>query len=155
MEPAEAGLDSPGPRQLRVVATYQDGHERDVTRLATYASNDDMAVSVDETGLARLLKRAETDVVVRYQSHLVSRRISTPINPNSTFDFASLPRSNFIDEELFRRLESLGVPPSPRASDAAFLRRVSLDLTGQLPQTERDQDVRGGRRPGEAGQKGR
>src|SRR5262249_21251195 len=46
---------------------------------------------------------------------------------------------NFIDDELFKRLEALKVPPSPPASDAAFLRRVSLDLTGEQPQPE---DVR-------------
>ena len=44
---------------------------------------------------------------------------------------------NFIDDELFKRLESLKVPPSPPASDAAFLRRVSLDLTGEQPTPDR------------------
>lgn len=134
VEPSEGFLRGPGPRQLRVVARYEDGHERDVTRLATYASNDDQAVSVDETGLATLLRRAETDVVVRYQSEIVARRVATAIDPDCGFDFASLKRRNFIDEELFKRLETLGVPPSAPASDAAFLRRVSLDLTGQMPQ---------------------
>ena len=52
------------------------------------------------------------------------------INPGLSFDFSKLKRRNFIDDELFKRLESLKVPPSPPASDAAFLRRVSLDLTG-------------------------
>src|SRR5262249_34941578 len=40
---------------------------------------------------------------------------------------------------LFKRLESLKVPPSPPSTDAAFLRRVSLDLTGEQPAPE---DVR-------------
>ncbi len=78
-------------------------------------------------------RRAEVDLIVRYQSFVLSARVATPIHPDLTFDFASLPRRNFIDEELFQRLESLQVPPSPPASDTAFLRRVSLDLTGQLP----------------------
>jgi Protein of unknown function (DUF1553)/Protein of unknown function (DUF1549) len=34
---------------------------------------------------------------------------------------------------LFKRLESLKVPPSPPASDTTFLRRVCLDLTGAQP----------------------
>ncbi len=110
VEPPDASLEAPGARQFRVVATFEDGHERDVTRLATYTSNDDMAVAVNETGLAQLQKRAETDVVVRYQSHILARRISTPIHPDSTFDFAALPRHNFIDEQLFKRLEAARSP---------------------------------------------
>ena len=128
VDPPDASLEAPGPRQLRVVATFEDGHERDVTRLATYASNDDMAASVDETGLANLQKRAETDVVVRYQSHIVARRLSTPIHPDSSFDFASLPRRSFIDDELFKRLErsaSHPAPPPPTPPSSAASRSTS------------------------------
>ncbi len=136
IEPPASRLDGPGPRQLRVIARYEDGHERDVTRMATYRSNDDSAVAVDEAGHAVLRRRAESDVVVRYQSHVLSTRISTPINPDLRFDFAKLPRRNEVDEQLFRRLEALKVPPSPPADDASFLRRLTLDLTGQLPLPE-------------------
>jgi hypothetical protein len=136
VEPGDHRLDEPGPRQLRVVARYADGHTRDVTRLASYRVNDDSAVSIDALGLAALLRRAEADLVVRYQSQVVSTRLATLINPDLAFDFKALPRRNFIDEELFRRLESLKVPPSPAAGDAAFLRRVTLDLTGQQPDSD-------------------
>jgi len=136
VEPADVRLDEPGPQQLRVVARYADGHERDVTRTATYRVNDDSAASVDQTGRAALLRRAEADLVVRYQSQVVSTRLATIVNPDLDFDFAKLKRRNFIDDELFKRLESLKVPPSPPASDAAFLRRVTLDLTGEQPQPE-------------------
>jgi hypothetical protein len=53
------------------------------------------------------------------------------------FDFAALKRRNFIDDQLFRRLEALKVPPSPASSDALFLRRVTLDLTGEQPAPDR------------------
>ncbi|MEO6808133.1 MAG: DUF1549 domain-containing protein [Isosphaeraceae bacterium] len=139
VEPGDVRLDGPGLVQLRVIAHYQDGHQRDVTRLAAYKSNDDSAVVVNANGQARLLRRAETDLVVRYQSKVIATRIGTTINPDLAFDFAALPRNNIIDEELYKRLESLRVPPSPAASDAAFLRRVTLDLTGEYPQTD---DVR-------------
>jgi hypothetical protein len=136
VEPPAARLDAPGPLQLRVVARYADGHERDVTRLASFRVNDDSVVKVTPLGRATLLRRAEADLVVRYQSQVVSTRLATLINPGQTFDFARLTRRNFIDEELFKRLESLNVPPSPPAGDAAFLRRVSLDLTGEQPSPE-------------------
>lgn len=133
VEPPNFRLDEPGPCQFRVVARFEDGHERDVTRLATYRLNDDRSASTDDQGRLALKRRAEVDLIVRYQSRVLSARVATPIHPDLDFDFAGLPRRNFIDEELFRRLESLKVPPSPPADDAAFLRRISLDLTGQLP----------------------
>ena len=135
--PADARLDEPGPQQLRVVAKFADGGERDVTRLAIYKVNDDSALSIDPaTGLAKLLKRAEADLTVRYKSKVLTARISTNINPDLKYDFSKLTANNLIDRELFKRLESLNVPPSPQASDAAFLRRVSLDLSGEQPLPE-------------------
>jgi hypothetical protein len=133
VEPAAVILEEPGPRQFRVIAHFQDGHERDVSRLASYRVNDDSAASVTADGRVTLLRRAETDLIVRYQSHVVNTRLATVINPGLSFDFSNLKRRNFIDDELFKRLESLKVPPSPPAGDAAFLRRISLDLTGQQP----------------------
>lgn len=136
IEPGDIRLDDPGPQQLRVLARYADGHQRDVTRLCAFRINDDSALSVNSAGKAKLLKRAEADLVARYQSRVVSARLGTIINPELSFDFAALPRRNFIDDELIKRLESLKVPPSPRSSDTTFLRRVSLDLTGLQPLPE-------------------
>jgi hypothetical protein len=133
VEPGDALLDGPGQRQLRVMAEYGDGHRRDVTRLASFRVNDDSVADVDAKGNARLLRRGEADLVVRYQSKVVATRLATLINPDLSFDFGALPRDNVVDEELFKRLEALRVPPSPLASDAAFLRRVKLDLTGEQP----------------------
>ena len=129
-------LGEPGNRQLRVVAKYDDGHLRDVTRLASFKLNDDVAASVTPQGSVSLLRRAETDLIVRYESHVLSTRISTVINPDLALDFSKLKRRNFIDDELFKRLEALKVPPSPPAAEAAFLRRASLDLTGEQPSPE-------------------
>ncbi len=113
VEPAEVRLDEPGPQQLRVVARYADGSERDVTRLASYRVNDDSAATVDPQGHAVLLRRAETDLIVRYQSQVVSTRLATVINPGLALDFARLPRRNFIDDELVQAARLAEGPPEP------------------------------------------
>jgi hypothetical protein len=46
---------------------------------------------------------------------------------------AAIPRKNVIDNILFDRMERDGVPSAPLTTDAEFLRRVYLDLTGRIP----------------------
>jgi len=41
--------------------------------------------------------------------------------------------ANFVDTEIFDKMKKDGVAPALRSSDTEFLRRVSLDLTGQIP----------------------
>lgn len=40
---------------------------------------------------------------------------------------------NFIDSELFQQMAKDGISPADPASDAEFLRRAMLDLTGRIP----------------------
>jgi len=137
VEPGETRLEAPGPRRLRVVAHFADGHARDVTRMAQYKTNDDSTLVVDPQGQAQLLRRGEADLVIRYESQVVSARVSAKVNPSLVHDFGRDPRANFIDDQVLTRLASLGVPPSPTSGDSAFLRRVSLDLTGEQPSPDR------------------
>jgi hypothetical protein len=43
------------------------------------------------------------------------------------------PAVNFIDTEVFGKMRTDGVMPTTIAGDEEFLRRVTLDLTGQIP----------------------
>ena len=45
------------------------------------------------------------------------------------------PAVNFIDTEIFNKMQQDGVAPAAVAGDEEFLRRVTLDLTGQIPDT--------------------
>ena len=41
--------------------------------------------------------------------------------------------ANYVDEEIFGAMDAAKVTPAPPSSDAEFLRRASLDLTGRIP----------------------
>src|SRR3989441_6405318 len=43
------------------------------------------------------------------------------------------PSVNFIDNEIFGKMQKDGVVPTALAGDEEFLRRVTLDLTGRIP----------------------
>ena len=45
----------------------------------------------------------------------------------------SIPRQNFIDTILFDRMGRDGVNSAPLSTDAEFIRRATLDLTGRIP----------------------
>ena len=53
--------------------------------------------------------------------------------------FASRPATvqNYIDDFVFNKNRKDRVPQAPLCSDIEFLRRVSLDLTGRLPEPEK------------------
>jgi hypothetical protein len=40
---------------------------------------------------------------------------------------------NYVDEEIFGTMDAAKVTPAPQSSDAEFLRRATLDLTGRIP----------------------
>ena len=86
IEPASIQLATPGPIQFRVTATFADGHQRDVTRLSSFRVLDDSALAIDSAGRAELSRRAEVDLVARYQSRVVTARPATLINPELVFN---------------------------------------------------------------------
>ena len=53
-----------------------------------------------------------------------------------TIDAATVPKRNFIDDEIFGKLARQGVPSAKLSGDAEFLRRLTLDLTGRIPTPE-------------------
>jgi hypothetical protein len=52
-----------------------------------------------------------------------------------------------IDELIGARLAKEGVPPAPRADDAEFFRRLSLDLNGRIPSLDQLRDFLDDDRP--------
>ena len=136
--PVRHVAESPGESvPLRAVAYYSDGSKRDVTQWTIFAAEDASAVEIDsESATSKIIRRGRHIVVARYLSEVVPIEMIVPLTA-SEVDLTANSRNNFIDDEILKSLAVLGLEPSPTAVDAAFLRRVSLDLTGRLPSAER------------------
>ena len=130
--PARVEMDLPGrQQQLLVIASYRDGSTRDVTREAILSSNNDEIAQV-RNGLVTAMRRGEMAVLVRYEGIYASREVSI-MGDRTGFEFAGMPEYNFIDRHINAKLQRMKINPSEVCTDAEFIRRVSLDLTGQPP----------------------
>jgi len=68
------------------------------------------------------------------QKNLQGRVQLTRIAGTLALDDGGSPTpQNFIDDYIFGKLRDQGVPSAPMASDAEFIRRVTIDLLGRTP----------------------
>ncbi len=132
--PRERIMSLGGEQQLVVLAHYTDGSVEDVTRGALYEPNDKDMARADETGFVKLFQQpGDVAVMVRYQGKVATFRATIPLGaPVENLPIAK----NFIDEQVFKKLKTVGMPPSELSDDATFLRRVTVDLAGRLPTPE-------------------
>lgn len=134
LTPASVILTNGATRQLAVRAFFSDGHTEDVTRWVKYTAANDSVAQVDDNGKVKVVGHGEGAITAWYLSRIAIATVSVPFtNQLSTELFAKADRRNFIDDQVLKKLESLNIPPSRRANDSEFLRRVYLDTIGTLP----------------------
>lgn len=143
--PNRLSMKSKSEQQLKVIARYSDGSDKNVTHMALYEPNDKSMAETTEEGLIKTSNiPGNVAVMVRYAGKVSVSSISIPLG--APVDRLP-PIKNFIDQHVFANLKQIGVPPSPVCDDATFLRRVSLDIAGRLPTTEETQSFLASKEP--------
>lgn len=134
MEPESRSLALDETIDLRVIATYSDGSQQDVTGVSAFQSSDTGLLSVKKGTLKAGRHPGEATIMARYMGRIATW--STAIVKERKIpasEYESLPRRNWIDDLVYQKLQSLDVLPSVSASDTTFLRRLYLDAIGRLP----------------------
>lgn len=123
--------------QIRVDALFSDGSKRDVTHWTRFVTNDENVATALPDGKVTVTGVGQTAIMIGYQDKVAVAHILVPFpNKVEAKSYARLPRSNYIDSLVYSKLAALHLPPSQPATDAEFVRRVTLDLTGTLPTAE-------------------
>jgi hypothetical protein len=118
---------------LRAVAHWSDGSREDVTPICRFQTNDGAVASITESGKVISTGLGDTHVVVFYDNGITPVPVLRPVSAQAAANYPQVPTPTRIDELVVEKLRKLGVVPSDLCTDAEFLRRASLDLTGTLP----------------------
>jgi WD40 repeat protein len=122
-------------QQMRVVATYADGKTRDVTREAYIESGNNEVATPDRSGVMLAIRRGEAPVLARYEGSYAATTL-TVMGDRKGFTWEAPPVYNKIDELVAAKWQRMKVKPSGVCTDAEFIRRVYLDLTGLPPSSD-------------------
>jgi WD40 repeat protein/mono/diheme cytochrome c family protein len=123
-------------QQLRVLATYSSGEVRDVSREAFLESANTEVAAAGRAGLMTALRRGEAPVLARFEGNYASTTL-TVMGDRSGFVWAEPPAYGKVDRLVAAKWKRMKILPSGLCTDAEFIRRVYLDLTG-LPPTAED-----------------
>jgi hypothetical protein len=121
-------------KPLQVIAKYSDGSTRVVNKLALYLTNNKNTADIDDQGTVTAGKRGDTFVFARFAKYTVGAEIIV-LPKDGHFKWPKITPANYIDGLVYAKLKNLRIVPSLPCSDAAYLRRVYLDLVGLLPST--------------------
>jgi Protein of unknown function (DUF1549)/Protein of unknown function (DUF1553) len=134
--PKNPEIPLPGMKQQVIVtATYADGTVRDVTAEAFLESSLTDVVEVDKQGLATGTRRGEASLLARYEGAYAATTVVV-MGDRSGFVWQDVPEFTHLDTLVYDKLKKVKVLPSDLCTDAEFIRRVYLDLTGLPPSSD-------------------
>ncbi len=133
--PPQAVIEGTGSKQKYIsVAHYSDGNTRDVTNLSAWMSNNETSAAIDKSGQVIAGARGEAFVLARFETKTEGRQAL--VLPKDLNYSAPEIKGNYIDQLVGKKLNRLRILPSGLCSDEEFLRRITIDITGQLPTEE-------------------
>ncbi|MBM3994683.1 MAG: DUF1553 domain-containing protein [Planctomycetes bacterium] len=134
--PASAVVPLPGMKQqLTVWATYADGTKRDVSAEAFLEASNTEVATITKQGVLTAVRRGETAVLARYEGSYAAAGLII-MGDRTGFAWQDTPTYNYIDELVYNKLKSVKIQPSDVCTDADFVRRLHLDLTGLPPEPD-------------------
>jgi WD40 repeat protein/mono/diheme cytochrome c family protein len=122
-------------QQIRVVATYANGDKRDVTREAYLTSGNTEVADVSRTAVMTAIRRGEAPVLARFEGAYAATTL-TVMGNRDEFVWKQPDTWGRIDELTAAKWQRMKIQPSGLCTDAEFIRRVQLDLTGLPPTSE-------------------
>ncbi len=132
--PAEVVFEKAGQKvPLRVVAHWEDGSSEDVTCISRFRTNDESIAEVDADGVMTSVGPGDTHVVAFYDNGVAAIPVLRAVSDKVGDRYPAVATATKVDELIVAKLRKLGIVPSDLCTDAEFLRRVSLDMTGTLP----------------------
>lgn len=138
--PKNPVIQRPGEtQQVRVVATYPDGKTRDVTRESFAESGNTEVATADSKGLMTAVRRGEAPILARYEGAYAATTL-TVMGDRDGFVWQDPEVWGPIDEMVAAKWKRMQIQPAPLCSDAEFLRRIYLDLTGLPPTSKQVRD---------------
>ncbi len=117
--------------RLKVVAEFADGSLEDVTRLCAFESMDRAVAAINRDGQVNVHSPGDAALLVRFRAESAVALVLVPRDGKAIV--RNIKPHNFIDEHILAKLKRLNIPPSDLADDLTFLRRVTIDVTGELP----------------------
>ncbi len=139
-------------QSILVRANYTDGTQEDVTRWAKFTSSNEAVVTTDKNGRVTIVGNGEGAVTAWFSSQIGLARFSSPFpNKIPAEVFTRAVRQNFIDDLVLEQLQRLHLKPSPRSTDAEFIRRVYIDTAGIIPSPDETRDFLVDRSPDKRG----
>ncbi len=132
--PKDIAFRRPGEKvALKVFAYWKDGTVEEVTRFTRFRSNDDSVVTIDEQGVAECKGKGDSHVVAFYDNGVTPVPVLLPVSDRTGDRFPKLAARTQVDRFINDKLKAVGIVPAESCTDAEFLRRASLDVTGTLP----------------------
>jgi len=138
--------DVGGRQQFRVMARYQDGVVRDVTRESFIESGNTEVAKHDDFGLINIIRRGEAPILARFEGAYAATTL-TVMGNREGFTWKEPETWSEIDKLVAAKWKRMKLQPSELCDDYTFIRRIFLDLTGLPPTADRVRSFVADKRP--------